>query len=367
MQRDPALYPRLWIDLDNSPHVPLFAPLIGHLRSMGWPVHVTARDFAQTLDLVEQFGLDARAVGAHAGKSKVKKVANLPVRALQLVAAVRSFKPEIALSHGSRTQAIASRLLGILQIVMFDYEWTEMMILKRLARHMVCPGVLTRERLAEAGIPLEKVAWYDGFKEEMYLADFRPDPSFRVGLGVGGDERLITIRPPGLIGNYHDSRSEEICRIVIDTAARDPRNHLVILPKTRLERQLVDQALPADPLATITIPERALPGLQLLYGSNLAISGGGTMNRESALMNVPTYSIFTGKRAAVDEELARRGRLIFIDTPHDVGRIEWSQGLTDRDLPHSRAVLYEITRLIDNFAASHKSRSPRIAGPRAAG
>jgi uncharacterized protein len=359
MQRDLALYPRLWIDLDNSPHVPLFAPLIEHLRSKGWPIQVTARDFAQTLDLVEQFGLDAIPIGAHAGKSKVKKVANLPVRATQLMAAVRSFKPHIALSHGSRTQAIASRLLGIPQVVMFDYEWTEMSILKRLARHLVCPRAITRERLTEAGIPLDKVTWYDGFKEEMYLADFRPDPLFRRTLGVEEDVRLITIRPPGLIGNYHDSRSEEVCRTVIDVAARDPGNHLVILPKTRLERQLVESAIPAAPQARIQIPERALPGLQLLYHSNLAISGGGTMNRESALLNVPTYSIFTGKRAAIDEELERRGRLIFIDTPQDVGNIVWSQRLIDRDLRRDHGVLYEITALIDNFAASHKPRSPR--------
>jgi hypothetical protein len=145
---------------------------------------------------------------------------------------------------------------------------------------------------------------------------------------------------------------------VIDVAARNPRNHLVILPKTRLERQLVDQALPTAPLARITIPERALPGLQLLYHSNLAISGGGTMNRESALLNVPTYSIFTGKRAAVDEELARRGRLVFISTPHDVGRIEWSQRLFARDVFRKQTLLYEITDMIDNFAASHKLRVP---------
>ena len=126
------LYPRLWIDLDNSPHVPLFAPLIGHLREQGWEIRVTARDFAQTLDLVAQLGVDALPVGAHAGKNKLKKVANLPVRALQLIGAVRGFRPQLALSHGSRTQAIASRLLGVPQVVMFDYEWTEMSILGRV-------------------------------------------------------------------------------------------------------------------------------------------------------------------------------------------------------------------------------------------
>jgi len=358
MQKGLTLHPRLWIDLDNSPHVPLFAPLIGHLRSRGWPVRVTARDFAQTLDLVEQYGLDATPIGAHAGKSKIRKVANLPVRALQLLRAVGSFRPEIALSHGSRTQAIASRLLGIPQVVMFDYEWTEMEIFKRLARHLVCPRAISRERLTEAGIPLDKVTWYDGYKEEMYLADFRPEPGFREALGVGADERLITIRPPGLIGNYHDVRSEELCRVVLETAARDPRNHLVILPKTRLERQLVEAALPAESHARVMIPERALPGLQLLYHSNLAISGGGTMNRESALLNVPTYSIFTGKRAAVDEALEREGRLSFISTPHDVGRIVWEHELSHRKLPGNHTLLYEITGLMGNFV-SHKPRSPQ--------
>ena len=40
---------RVWIDLTNSPHVPIFAPLIGRMRARGWEVQVTARAFAQTL------------------------------------------------------------------------------------------------------------------------------------------------------------------------------------------------------------------------------------------------------------------------------------------------------------------------------
>ncbi len=345
-----ALYARLWIDLDNSPHVPLYAPLIRFLREQGWQVRITARDFAQTLDLVQQFGLDATPVGAHAGRSKVKKIANLPVRALQLARAVRPFKPQVALSHGSRTQAIASRMMGIPQIIMFDYEWTEMSILKRLADFLLCPRALTPDRLAEAGLPLEKVGWYDGFKEDLYLPDFRPDPAFRSSIGVEQGKRLVTIRPPGLIGNYHDPRSEAICRHVIALASADPENHLVILPKTNVERQLVDASIPDGPKAAIMIPERALPGLQLLYASDVAISGGGTMNRESALLGVPTYSIFTGRRAAIDEELARQGRLTFLESPEDVRIIDWSRRDAHRPAPGRTDVLLQVSGMIEEFA-----------------
>ncbi|MBC8146244.1 MAG: DUF354 domain-containing protein, partial [bacterium] len=189
--------PRLWLDLDNSPHVPLFAPLIRHLESKGWQLIVTARDFAQTLDLVEQLGVKAIPVGRHAGRSKVRKVANLPVRALQLVRTVRSFRPQIALSHGSRTQTLAARVLRIPSIVMFDYEWTEMEIFTRLANLLVCPSMIKPDRLRAAGIPVEKVSYYDGFKEELYLPEFRPDNGFRSELDIADDDLLITVRPPG--------------------------------------------------------------------------------------------------------------------------------------------------------------------------
>jgi predicted glycosyltransferase len=162
-----------------------------------------------------------------------------------------------------------------------------------------------------------------------------------------------------LIGNYHDERSEAICRRAIEAAAGDPRNHLVILPKTRLEREFVASALPPGSPARVMMPERALPGLQLLFHSNLAISGGGTMNRESALLGVPTYSIFTGRRAAVDEELERMGRLTFLTAPEEVGMIEWSHTLSNRDISQ-RDTLHEISGLIDNLAAIHKSPNPTL-------
>jgi len=50
----------------------------------------------------------------------------------------------------------------------------------------------------------------------------------------------------------------------------------------------------------------------------LVISGGGTMNREAAALGVPVYSVFRGKIGAVDNYLARRGRLVLLETVEDV-------------------------------------------------
>ena len=50
---------RIWIDLTNSPHVLVMRPIIATLRDQGHEVEVTARDFAQTLELCERFGIEA--------------------------------------------------------------------------------------------------------------------------------------------------------------------------------------------------------------------------------------------------------------------------------------------------------------------
>jgi hypothetical protein len=58
--------------------------------------------------------------------------------------------------------------------------------------------------------------------------------------------------------------------------------------------------------------------MNLIWNSDLVISGGGTMNREAAAMGVPVYSIFRGRIGAVDEYLAQQGRLVLIETVEDV-------------------------------------------------
>ncbi|CUS87033.1 Protein of unknown function (DUF354) [Candidatus Kryptonium thompsonii] len=45
----------IWFDIDNSPHVLLFAPIIKILQNEGYDIIVTARDFAQTLPLLDKY------------------------------------------------------------------------------------------------------------------------------------------------------------------------------------------------------------------------------------------------------------------------------------------------------------------------
>ena len=140
---------RIWVDLTNSPHVLVMRPVIELLRDGGHEVRVTARDFAQTLELCERF---ARAHGdrppprrapAREGERAWRRARRRSCggRARARAPAARF---DIALGHGSNDVTVAAALLRVPSSTMFDYEWAKVQhhINCRLARAVVVPDAI---------------------------------------------------------------------------------------------------------------------------------------------------------------------------------------------------------------------------------
>ena len=60
---------KIWIDLDNSPHVPFFNPIVEELMKRGYDVKITARDCFQVCGLAGLHGLKYRRIGKHYRKN----------------------------------------------------------------------------------------------------------------------------------------------------------------------------------------------------------------------------------------------------------------------------------------------------------
>ena len=309
---------KIWIDLDHTPHVPLFRPVIEELHRRGIETVVTARDLAQTLALLDMWGIPHAKIGRHGGSSKVGKVLNLFERSSQLMAHVWNQKIDLAVSHGSRTQLTACKLLRIPSVLMLDYEYTESKIFNTLCTWLLMPEYIPEERLEKSGFSLKKLRRYSGFKEELYLPYFKPDLSFRAELGVPKDKTLVTIRPSAMYANYHDPLSEQILLKVIERTLETPDAWPLIVCRIEKDREFIRNRF-GD---RVNFLEKAVDGLQLIWNSDVLLSGGGTMNREAGLLGVPVYSIFTGRKPYLDEYLAEQGRLTFIDTLEKVALIE---------------------------------------------
>ena len=174
--RRPALM-RVWVDLTNSPHVLVMRPLIDAMRADGHEVEVTARDFAQTLQLLERYRMDHTAIGHHRGGRLSAKGVGLAQRSVALARWGRKRKFDVAMGHGSNDVTVAAKLLGIPSATAFDYEWAKVQhtVNCRLVKRVVVPDAIPPERLAPYGATPEKLRQYEGLKEEYYLADFEPD------------------------------------------------------------------------------------------------------------------------------------------------------------------------------------------------
>lgn len=300
----------VWIDLDNSPHVLIFRPIIGELQARGVNVSITARDFAQTIQLLELYGISFKKIGRHGGKNKIYKILNLLHRAFQLYQYARKKTFDLALSHGSRTQLIAAKFLSIQSILMLDYEYTEHWIFNNFSTYLLIPKHIPDLRLKQVNFNLAKIIRYNGFKEEIYLPDFKADRDFRLRLNIDKDKILIVIRPPGMVGNYHDSLSEKLFLLLLDKILLEKNAYPLVVSRTKEDRQLIYNKYNNK----VKFLEKTVDGIQLIWNSDIFISGGGTMNRESALLGIPTYSIFTGRKPFLDLYLENLGKLTFIDS-----------------------------------------------------
>ena len=99
----------------------------------------------------------------------------------------------------------------------------------------------------------------------------------------------------------------------------NPGTRILLLPRNkRQEAELRSVWAGALAAGKILIPQHVEDGLNLIWNSDLVISGGGTMNREAAAMGVPVYSIFRGKIGAVDRYLVDQGLLVLLETAEDV-------------------------------------------------
>jgi hypothetical protein len=301
---------KVWIDLTNSPHVLVMRPVIDVLRSRGADVRVTARDFAQTLGLLERFRIDHTAIGHHRGGALAAKSLGLASRSAALVRWARGRRIDVALGHGSNDVSIAAALLGIPSATAFDYEWARVQhsINCRLARRVVVPAAIPPERLAPYGAGPGKLRRYAGLKEEYYLADFEPDRRVLDELAVDPARPLAVVRTPPAVSLYHRFGAPVFAEVL----ERLRGQQVVVLPRTDQQRAELARR------GGFTVPERAIDAQSLIAYADLVISGGGTMNREAVALGTPVWTTFEGRLGAVDERLIAEGRLRRLERADDV-------------------------------------------------
>jgi predicted glycosyltransferase len=308
---------RIWIDLANSPHVPFFRSLADEFLRRNHEIVVTARDFAETVELAEAAGFAPEVIGGHGGGKLTGKAGNLVQRGLSLARWARGRNIALAVSHNSYSPILAGRALSLRTITLMDYEHQPANHLAfRLASRVIVPRAFPEEALIRFGAKAAKVKRYNGIKEDVYLATFENEPQFERQLnqlGINSADILVTVRPPAGEALYHRFENE-LFNLLLDRLAATPSAKVILLPRNESQRATYASRGGAN----VIIPPNALDGANLIAHSDLVISAGGTMNREAAALGIPAASIYLGEWAAIDKELVREGRLVKIGSQDDL-------------------------------------------------
>jgi predicted glycosyltransferase len=297
---------KIWIDMTAPAHVLVFRPIIPRLRERGHEVEVTARDYAQTLELLELQGIDHVAFGRHGGASRLRKLGSLLSRSRATRRFARRQGFELAVGHGSNDLAIAARRLRIPAVNMFDYEFATLQhnIGCRLARRVITPDTIPPERLQRYGAGPDKLVQYPGLKEDYYLADFTPDEGVLDQLGLDRVNVIVVVRPPPDVSLYH-RKSNPLFPQVLTHIGSQEGVQAVVLPRTDAQREYVR----ALELPSVVLAEHAVDAQSLVALADLVVSAGGTMNREAVALGTPVYTTYGGRLGGVDEALIRDNRL----------------------------------------------------------
>ncbi len=303
---------KIWVDCTAAAHPLVLRPIIEWVEARGDEVFITARDYGQTVGILDRLGLHCTVVGEHGGASKLGKARALESRSRALTKLVWERRPELALAHGSVDLAVVSWLLRIPSVQMQDYEFANLQrkIAFRSARRVLAPDSIPIDRLRKIGAKPRKLVRFPGLKEDYYLADFVPDGGIIDDLGLDRTKVITVVRPPPETSEYH-APNDLYGAVVRRLAEADGEVQAVIIPRTP-EQGEAARALGAP---NLLIPEQAIDAQSLIACADLVVSAGGTMNREAVALGTPVYTTFSGRMGGVDEVLIHEGRLLTLEDP----------------------------------------------------
>lgn len=335
----------VWLDLVSPSHPFLFRPVVSGIESAKF--NITVREKTETVRLSDINGFDFDVVGRDFDNPLLRKV-GIPYRTAQLIR--RAPAADISLSARNAMCVLASKARGIPSIHFTDNDVTayapELHVeelynfFESCATHLVVPEAFQTDVLLDFCASPEQIHTFDGYKEDIYVADLEPDHRFSLQLPF---DEYIVVRPEALDAAYV---SDEISIVpTILGRAHEEGMNVVYLPRGRHDEQFADP-YPPDRVYT---PDDALDGLQLAWHSNGVLTGSGTMAREAACMGKPAVSFFPNDLISVDRCIIREGRMLHSRDPDEI--IGYLQSFTERerepDLTRSRRVQEDVVQLLE--------------------
>ena len=327
---------RIWIDITNTPHVNVLMPIIRHLEK-DHELFFTARDFSETLPLLKKNGITPIVYGKYKGKSRIKKVMGMLGRMWTMLFKLPKF--DLALSLGGNYTSAIAFLRGKKSIVFSDNDISFKFFSFSMGSYFIFPYYFKYQKIQKKyRIKDSRIKTFNGFKEDIYIAEFEPDPTFLEQLPF---RDFITIRPENLKASYVPKDSTTIVPQLFEVF-KDM--NILFLPRYEEEKKY------AEGYSNVWYPNGPLSGLDVCYNTKAMLTGAGTFAREAALLGVPAVSFFPSPVfLSVDEAMQELGIEFKSQDPKAIREYVNTASRTEASTERSRKVQQEVFDIIDGI------------------
>lgn len=296
----------IWFDYTNPPHVNFFNPLLKKYKRDGHKVICTARDFAETIKLLKINNIDFKVYGKHRGKNKIKKIGSLVERVGGGFFNVKAYDFSFSSNYEAPFVSWVKRKPSF---VFDDNDISPNWLYSKFATFVFSPKYIDKLAMYKMGITAKQLILYDGFKEEIYIAAYTPDPLFLKKLPF---ENFVTVRPENIQASYVPENVKSIVPELIKKIT-DKGINVLYLPRYKDDRDMIKMN------DRIFIPDNPLNGLDVCYYSSAVLTGAGSFSREASVIGTPAVSFFAGNQfLGVDKEMFRKKHVFYSRNSDDI-------------------------------------------------
>ena len=304
---------RIWIDVEQPKTAIMFNSLLKLLEKEDPELLITARDYDSTYQILDDFGVRYEKIGKHGGEKLEEKLNTYINRLNQLFPVIKKFSPDYFATFLSIE---GTRIAYGLQIpsIGFNDEPRNIPVCKLIhpfIDNIITPECIPKELYVQLYADPEKIIRYNGLDEIGWLSQYTPNPDILGKFDIEkGKFLIIRTEPTNACYLIDKLKPEEtmISEFILPIYKEFPNHKYFLLVRSKKQEEFLSKKLKIFSKEKNVLITQYLPNIvDLCFYGAIIISGGGTIVRESSLLNVPSIEFFPGESASQEKFLMKNG------------------------------------------------------------
>ncbi len=303
---------KIWIDIEEPKTGIMFNSLIKMFeKDGGTGLLITARDYDSTYQILDNFGIEYKRIGKHGGEKLENKLQAYIDRLRGLLPLIRKFSPDYFITFSSVEGTRIAFGLKIPSIGFNDEPRNEPVckLIFPFLDNIITPDCIPIEWYLRLCANQKKIIRYNGIDEIGWLSDFTPNPMILDKFNLEKGKYILMRSEPTSACYFLDKLNSEgtmISQFFPSIYKEFPDFKYFLLVRTKKQEEYLQKKLKLYLNNHNLMITRYLPNIaDLCFYSALVLSGGGTIVRESSLLNVPSIEYFPGETAPQEKFLMK--------------------------------------------------------------